>query len=1070
MMKKPIDFFGTELNWEEIKSPYQLYRKMRPEYFSDSETIRKMTREQFKYFMSTISSSMKQDAFEEFTRRCVGKLITPNIIPQSGPTGGGDAKADLVTYPVSEEVSSLWAVEGGGCPLGEKWAFAVSSVQNWSAKMDLDIKKILERYPDCNRIYYCTNQTVSSRKRSEKQNKYQNEFGIEAIILDLNWYVQAVFDQGCYKMAIDTLALGDELKEEVITGPRDAARQKRLAEIEAENPRNLSDGVYDQYVDELIEAAKLTRELERPEPEIKARFALALSEAKKYGFSQQVYECLYQEGWTDFYWFEKPDDTYAIYQELKKMLVDAVNVTRIEKLYNLYHLLYTASGIGLTRVFDVTAERAYVESLYASLSSDPQRQSCALFLKLSLLEDNMMALLGNKQKDPDKTDALIQEMKEVMKEASHHLDISFESHAQVQIELGRFLSDNKDYDALIDEITSILSSRSQDISAAEVQYKRGIQKLQNGDNLGALKFLSHSVVLYHKDSTTDQLIRATGLLAHVYYRLDLLHAAKFYYCHSLSLLINKVTSDGKSNPLMVRSLQQLCNIELRLGQVSSFLEWLKSMDVIVNTIPIYLDDEFLSERMRLDAVLGARLYDSKLDNDGYSLLPDILFRNQMDFSRNILLYRMKLTEYMDPEYKAFIEQETETQTFVRQILENEKPLFPLTINSNKRAKLQTLVHGLHIITEFKEVAYAQTYAEMFLACCEMLLESPTVKTFPFYPEIRFSIICTNSGETTVLSENDQGSYRVIINKNDFTSREVTWEALVKVIGSVLSSSIMVKDLEQFFKTRQEEDRLMERIAILPLYLTDIDNILSSHRKAYLEMLSVPSDKQYPFKIDKEKQKSHEANLQNDTIITSLIKPSLWDAAKWRGCGFLFSRDESEPGIMVFLYDNISAGKAIFEDWAQAFENGELNLKITIITGVDKNHPQWYKVFISPDMKVFVDNKAELSERYVISASRFHLMNAASDLNIKMLKKLFDKFGFIGLSASAIENNQMSFDKKKRYNKIIPLQNIEFRSAWTIGINEPESAAILKDDEVIIPAGHETDAPVLKVKERKLGYE
>ena len=150
-MTKLLSVLG--IDWEKIKTPAQLYRLLRPEYFSDSIMEKeKLTRDQFKYIMSNISTDMRQDAFEEFTRRCVQRLITPNIIPQTGPTGGGDAKADLITYPVSDASASIWNVPDGGCHGNEKWAFAISSVQNWSGKMDKDVKKIVEYIPDCTRI------------------------------------------------------------------------------------------------------------------------------------------------------------------------------------------------------------------------------------------------------------------------------------------------------------------------------------------------------------------------------------------------------------------------------------------------------------------------------------------------------------------------------------------------------------------------------------------------------------------------------------------------------------------------------------------------------------------------------------------------------------------------------------------------------------------------------------------------------------------------------------------------------------------------------------------------------
>ena len=97
------------------------------------------------------------------------------------------------------------------------------------------------------------------------------------------------------------------------------------------------------------------------------------------------------------------------------------------------------------------------------------------------------------------------------------------------------------------------------------------------------------------------------------------------------------------------------------------------------------------------------------------------------------------------------------------------------------------------------------------------------------------------------------------------------------------------------------------------------------------------------------------------------------------------------------------------------------------------------------------------------------MNAVSDENIKYLRVLYNKFKFIGLSASAAINNQISFDRDKRYNKVIPIRNVDFVEAWTIKENDIETVAILADDDVVIPIEHEKDAPVLAVIAKKKIY-
>lgn len=66
-----------------------------------------------------------------------------------------------------------------------------------------------------------------------------------------------------------------------------------------------------------------------------------------------------------------------------------------------------------------------------------------------------------------------------------------------------------------------------------------------------------------------------------------------------------------------------------------------------------------------------------------------------------------------------------------------------------------------------------------------------------------------------------------------------------------------------------------------------------------------------------------------------------------------------------------------------------------------------------------------------------------------------------------DKNEMDlFDKNKRYGKLIPVQNIVFREAWEIGINDQDYVAILPNDDPIIPEEHLYDAPVLKVLQNK----
>lgn len=1065
-MAKIKNFFGTDINMETIKKPSDLYRMMRPEYFSDSHIEKeRIDREQFKFILANLSTDMRQDAFEELTRRCVIKLITPNIIPQTGPTGGGDAKADLITYPVTEEVSSIWTLPDGGSSAQDQWAFAISTKKAWSQKMDCDVKKIMERYPGCKRIYFCTNQAVSARNKEQKQQKYE----IETYILDLNWYLQAIYDQGCYNDAIEALGLRDSLKEIKVLGPNDTRREERLREIEDSLPKILRDGVEDRYVADLIEAALLARELERPKQEVEGRFSVALEAAKKYGFSQQVYECVYQKAWTDFYWYDDPDSSLEGYLCLKSMLQEDVNVVRIEKLYNLYRLLVTSSGQGMmTKDFNHQGEQRYMETLCSRLEDNPAKPSCALFLKICLLEDKLIESLQEKADLTDISDVLHQ-LKEAIQNASHHLSINFESQAEVLVNIGGLIGESREFDELIDVVSKIQSDRSSDISAANIQYERGVQLLGAQRFENAVKHLSKSYVLYHKENTITELVRTSGFLGKAYSEMDLLYSAKTYYIRALSILINDVGNNGRSDHLIVTILIELCLLEIRLGQIASVLEWLAMLDAIVSTVQEYLNDDFLRERSRIDALLGARIYETVLDKDTYGVLPDIFERYQLNFSKNVLLVKIGAKEDVDEDYRFLLESDDSTRKYILQMAGGQKALFPLVLNGNKSAVLKTLVHGCTIRTVFEGATYGQTYSEMFLSFMEMLMESKKVRMFPSTPEITFEIKCNLNGDTKIERGANSSTYLVTINKNTFQNQNNIWETLIQMMSSVVSGSVMVNDFEGFLEIRQEDDSFMTRLSLLSGYATDISNIVPNFRYVFIEQFVQTGDHPYEIKIEKTKDSIKRANKQSDAIVTSLIDVKLWDEAKWKGCGYLLSRDYSEPGIMVLMYGNIAAGIKIFEQWEKDYNEGKLNLRIVIITGVDRKHPQWYKVLLTPDVKQILNNESKPQERYVISSSRFHLMNAVSDDNIKYLRLLYGKFRFIGLSASAMINNQMSFDTDKRYNKVIPIRNVDFVEAWTIKENDVESVAILADDDVVIPFGHEKDAPILEVIAKKKNY-
>src|SRR5580704_15856982 len=119
--------------------PSEFMKSRRPHLFSDTEVAEQaqLDRATFEYQLDTLTNRKQELDFELFARKLAEKEICPNLIPQTGPTGGGDSKVDSETHPVSSEISDRWyyADPKGREGATERWAFAFSTKADWKAKV-----------------------------------------------------------------------------------------------------------------------------------------------------------------------------------------------------------------------------------------------------------------------------------------------------------------------------------------------------------------------------------------------------------------------------------------------------------------------------------------------------------------------------------------------------------------------------------------------------------------------------------------------------------------------------------------------------------------------------------------------------------------------------------------------------------------------------------------------------------------------------------------------------------------------------------------------------------------------
>lgn len=1053
-----------------MTSPYKYYRERRPEYFSDTKMVYKssLKKEQFQYILDRLSVDMKQDLFENFCKSLIMKFVTPNVIPQTGPTGGGDGKTDLETHPVADEIAEKWYVGGGGCKGTEKWAIAISTKEDWKSKIKHDIANVMGTGRQFTQFLFFTNRLISSKDSKDCEDNLAKDNRIKVRIFSQNWFVDRVFEQGCLEIAVKELNLSSEYCENTQElGPNDKVRQQKLQEIENSISVRQSSTILDTKLVELaLEAAILSRNLELAPESTRGRLMRAENLAKRYGTIQQLCQVIYQTGWTEFYWMENPDATFDCYLRLKKMLKEEINVTRIEWIINLYYLLLTASKFNLYKIErDLDAETRYINNIHKNLKSDSKHHSCYLFLHLHWL---MMKMMENHAEN-DLLDDLVNDMTKTLEEANHHIDIPLESYGDILEMIGMFIKENDSFENMIDRLSELLSNRQKDITGAEIQLNRGEQNLSSENFVQAIRHLGQSVLLFGKEQTKREYVIACCMLGMAYEEEDLLYAAKAMMMRAASMLLHQTEIEGTVDRLLITVLNEICKIALRSGQIIDFLNFYHLRYMFSNLNPDFIDDQMMKMIAEHQNAFAVRLLTGDPSYSGYGRLPEILKRFEMAVPLDVLFLKLGYPEKISKEFKALMSDEKDIIKLMRDKIEDGFYLFDNRL-SEETTVIETLVNGCKITAQCKSSCLLLPYAEVFLAFIESLCSTMTFKDLAFSTNhIHFDILNIGQGKTEIITGNNTSHYIFKVNYNEINEHEL-WETMCMFMGLFFTQNAMSKDMMNLFEDKQTKEKLLHRLSCLTTYASDFNNVVGENYKPKLSDWQLGKDEYYAFqgKDDLSTPFENRRGKQADNTITSIIDFSLWNKAKWKGCGFFIDTYMLDRPILFFAYQNIVEGIKIFDGWEKSFMKKELNIRISFLFHVDKSHPAWYRVHVCQDLEPL---KNSIKSRHVTQASRMHTMQAFTSENIDNFRLFYERCHGCHIAAVYMnDQNQMVLDDKtKRSNHLIPINNVFFREAWEVGLNDIDSVAVLPDDDPIIPENHLSDAPVLEVlrKQREI---
>jgi len=481
----------------QMMQPSDFMRARRPEYFSDSTQRGQidLPKEVFEYHLDTLTSRKEEYVFEDFCRRLAQKELCPNLLPQSGPTGGGDSKTDSETYPVSDAIADRWYQGIGRESAEERWAFAFSAKKTWRTKVKSDVEKIVAINRGYKLIYFMTNQFVSDKKRSEVEDELKKKHSIEVRILDRNWIVERIYEHDRLELAVETLNItGFAERIESITGPQDTARLQELEELE----RQIADPEYYggenyQLVEDCLRAAILTRGLEGARSEVDGKFTRAQRLAKKVGINNQIARVFYKKAWTAYWWYNDADQLTELYDEVERRFIGSDSADELESLHNLWTLLVSAIAAGSldkesAKFVDKTQN---LMNQLEAISSNSLRPNNSLHAR-SLVVLMKLTLAFHQAGGESECKAQLLEMERVIDDSDGLGSFPFKPIVEIITELGRFLGEWPEYDQLFEKIVTAEQKRKMDYSAGVRLLGRGKQKLLANKWNDAVRFLGRA--------------------------------------------------------------------------------------------------------------------------------------------------------------------------------------------------------------------------------------------------------------------------------------------------------------------------------------------------------------------------------------------------------------------------------------------------------------------------------------------------------------------------------------------------------------------------------------------------
>lgn len=1073
---------------ESVFSPSEFMRYRHPDLFSDSviDQSTSLSREVFEYFLDTLTSHKQELEFEHFCRKLAEKEICPNLLPQTGPIGGGDSQVDAETYPVSDMTALRWYEGIGREASSERWAFAFSAKKNWKPKIDSDVEKIVNTKRGYKLTYFMTNQFIKDKTRAEVEKNLKNKYGIEVHILDRSWIVKCIFEHDLLWMAIETLNISGYKKEDIKRiGPKDAKRKAWLEELEKQiNDPGRYPGVEYQKVEDCYQVALLARELELPRVDVEGRFHRAIENAERLNIKEQKLHIVYNFAWTEYWWYEDYESFNQLYDKVEELVVGSTQADDIELLVNLWEVLHPAVSKGFIKVEDAQLQKR-VQTIKVELNKlikNEARPNNALQAQTNMLFiDLTETLLQNKPTDP-----ILERFKETLTKSEGLSEYPITATVKIIQELGDLFPDSPKYDELLDVVIGITEKRTSEGQAGLVLLERGKQQMRSGKYYDAIKHIGRAQLKLAKDEYRSDWITSIVLCGIAYEEVGLFWAARANLLMATSQAFTNFSKTGNLKTPTMRYLQRLTWLEIKLGRFPCALFWIELSSLVFNML--VLDDDYnqkyQDERTTEDQILAILLIKTDFSElQSLNFLPAILEKMDLFASWMTLLYVLGYEDLLRNENVISQEEGSDSvRDLFSKLLEQpvckELPDHPDYL-CGSTVKLVSPVLGCKVVITTPNENTVLFLAENIIGALEAFLATSfDSDLIPYRSELNIIIeasdFLSDLPEYSI-NERRQGEIVVrcpkVISKNNSTERTAYRNWLQKLIVEIACQIVVIPNVESFVEQVIKDERSFDRAILFSDVEFSISNILGENPKIRLsdwkksekeELFPLRRETPWDNDLQRKTKELEKMSIQpgageisdslfdmdelshRDRKVVSLINIPLWDQAKWLGMGFMCIGNE-DP-ILALGFTNSYAANQIFEEWHERLGDvDEKNkLRVAIITGINKMLPYNYKVLISTNLTEddFEENKL------VIQTSRCLEMFPQTPINLNNFSSEYKRAGKFVLVPAIMDVEK---------NMPIPIGNhalgkydLIVRPAWEIGLNDPDIMGIHENDNPIIP--------------------